>query len=110
MIVKHYHLPLQLQLRFRRVQPFEEKEDVVPVGRVAEAVVELVRFRGNGPDHCHGLLPRSRQLDADITSPGHPDFVFLLPEMRAALINVDDLQASIVVIDDFGNEHLAVLN
>ena len=91
MVVKNYDFPFQLEIRVFRIQAFEEKEDVIAVGRVAEAVVELVVVRRDGANHSHGLLPRSRQLDVDIVHPRDPDPVFLLPKVRAALVNVDDL-------------------
>ena len=53
MIIQNYHFPFQPQIRLLRVQSFEEKEDVVSVGGVAEAVVELVVVGRDGADHCY---------------------------------------------------------
>ena len=108
MVVQNYDLPFQPQIRLLRVQSFEEKEDVVSVGGVAEAIVELVIMGRDGPYHSHGLLSGSRQLDVDIVHPRHPDAVFLLPEVRAALVNVDDLQVPAIVVDDGCYELLSV--
>jgi hypothetical protein len=53
MVVQNYDLPFQPQIRPFRVQPFEEKEDIVLVGGVAEAVVELVVVGRDGAYHCY---------------------------------------------------------
>jgi hypothetical protein len=57
----------------------------------------------DSPYHSHGLLSGSRQLDVDIVHPRHPDAVFLLPEVRAALVNVDDFEVPVVIVDDGGD-------
>ena len=53
MVVQNYDHPFQPQIRLFRVQPLEEKEDIVLVGGVAEAVVELVIVGRDGSYHCY---------------------------------------------------------
>lgn len=52
-IIQNHNLAFEPQVRLIRIQALEEEENVFSVGRVAEAIVELVIVRRDGPDDGH---------------------------------------------------------